>query len=96
MGSGFDAVLEDVRSHEDRLAERAKKSPKSAIRLFCITCMGGSKHDVKHCESASCPLHPFRMGKVASRREMTAEQRAAAAERLRIARESFSSDKEKK
>lgn len=89
--SGFDIVAAEVSAQEQRLAERAKTSPKAAIRLFCITCMGGSKHDVKGCASLSCPLHPFRLGRVPNGRVMTDEQRAAAVARLALARQNADS-----
>lgn len=44
----------------------------SAIRAFCLQCMGGSLTDVKDCPSTDCPLHPFRTGRqrqAASRRQ---------------------------
>ena len=64
------------------------KNPVKAIRAFCVDCMGGSYNEVKQCSSESCPLYPFRLGKNPywTKREMTDEQRAAAAERLAKAR----------
>ena len=59
-----------------------------AIRAKCIDCMGGSPAEVRLCASGSCALWPFRMGTDPWReaREMTDEQRQAAAERLARAR----------
>lgn len=43
--------------------------PVSAIREFCIQCVGGSKNNrkpwkaVRECVVSNCPLHSFRMGK---------------------------------
>lgn len=37
-----------------------KNSRKSAIYLFCITCMGGSSQDVKSCKDFDCPLYQYR------------------------------------
>lgn len=64
-------------------------SPTKAIRAFCLDCLGGSWHEVKNCSAPDCYLYPFRFGKnpFRAKREMTEEQRAAAAERLRKARE---------
>jgi len=33
------------------------------IRKFCLECMGGQKALVKACETNSCPLQPYRLGK---------------------------------
>lgn len=73
-----------------------KTNPVKAIREFCIDCCGGSRETVKNCPSANCALYPFRMGKNPFRkREMTEEQRKAAADRLRKARESYINNVEK-
>lgn len=64
------------------------KNPVKAIRAFCVECMGGNATYVKECTTETCPLHPFRNGKNPYRtRQLTDEQRQAAAERLRAARE---------
>lgn len=62
-------------------------SPLKAIRANCLDCVG-TAHEVKICVCTSCPLYPFRFGKnpFRKKREMTDEQRAAAAERLAKAR----------
>jgi hypothetical protein len=60
-----------------------------AIRAKCIDCCGNYPSLVAECHITSCALHPFRMGKNPFRvkREMSDEQRTAAADRLRCARE---------
>jgi len=65
------------------------KNPVKAIRQFCIDCNGGSLNEVKNCTSPNCALYPFRLGKnpYRTKREMSEEQRQAAAERLAKARE---------
>lgn len=65
------------------------QSPLKAIRANCLQCVGGSSSEVKLCTSKTCYLYPFRFGKnpYMKKREMTEEQRAAAVERLRTARE---------
>lgn len=65
------------------------QNPVKAIRKFCLDCLGGSYREVERCTATDCALYPFRMGKnpFRAKREMTEEQRAAAAERLRKARE---------
>lgn len=64
-------------------------NPVKAIREFCLDCCGGSKVEVKECPSRKCALHPFRFGKnpYRAKREMTEEQRKAAATRLAEARQ---------
>lgn len=47
----------------DRLANlrvRAKTSRASAIKLFCLECVGGCRKDVRECTAADCALYPFR------------------------------------
>lgn len=69
--------------------ENKTTSPQKAIRLFCLDCCGGSSNEVKLCTAPNCALYPFRFGKnpFRAKREITEEQRAAAAERLKKARE---------
>ena len=59
-----------------------------AIRAKCRDC-GESPRAILECAVSTCALWPFRMGTDPWRekREMTDEQRAAASERLRLARE---------
>ena len=47
---------------EDKYRERIK-NPATAIRAYCVECMGGSVSGVKDCTSMTCPLWNFRMGK---------------------------------
>lgn len=69
-----------------------KTSPLKAIKEKCIDCCCGQKYEVKLCPAESCPVWPFRLGKnpFLKGRTMTPEQREAAAERLRYAREAIS------
>lgn len=66
-----------------------QKNPVKAIREFCLDCCGDSSSFVKECPSVNCALYPFRLGKnpYRTKREMTEEQREAAAKRLADARE---------
>jgi hypothetical protein len=63
-------------------------SPVKAIRQFCLECSGDSSAEVKRCNSAKCPLYPFRFGKnpYRTKREMSDEQKEAARIRLAEAR----------
>lgn len=38
-------------------------NPATAIRAFCIMCMGGTVSYVRECQAVSCVLWPFRTGK---------------------------------
>ena len=62
-------------------------TPLSAIKAFCIDCLGGQPRLVKACTAKNCPLYPYRTGhNTNSKRTMTEEQRQMAAERLKQAR----------
>lgn len=37
-------------------------TPIKAIRLFCLSCVGYSKQEVRLCPSTGCPLYCYRMG----------------------------------
>lgn len=63
-------------------------TPLSAIKAFCVDCLGRHPKLVKGCTSKNCPLYPYRTGhNTNSKRAMTEEQRQMAAERLKKARE---------
>lgn len=62
-------------------------TPLNAIRAHCIDCCCGQANEVKLCPAVDCPLHEFRFGKSNHKRTLTDEQRQAAAERLKKARE---------
>ena len=62
-------------------------TPLEAIRAKCLDCAYDAQ-EVKLCPSVKCALHPFRFGKNPFiKREMSEEQRKAAGERLKAARE---------
>lgn len=39
------------------------RNPATAVRQFCLKCMGGSSQLVRECEAVTCPLWMFRTGK---------------------------------
>lgn len=41
------------------------------IRETCLYCMGGSRSGVRECQTKSCPLYPFRMGRNPNRSTST-------------------------
>ena len=56
------------------------RSALKAIRSRCLDCVGCPK-EVRGCRATDCDLHPYRMGK--SGRQLSEEQKEAAAERAR-------------
>ena len=70
------------------------KNPVKAIRAKCLDCCCWQTKEVELCTNEKCALYPFRFGKnpYRSKREMSEEQRVAAAERLRAAREKKEAD----
>ena len=64
-----------------------EKSPLKAIRQHCLECSCDSAYEVKNCTIHDCNLYLFRLGNNPFRtRQMTDEQKQAAAERLKSAR----------
>ncbi len=66
-----------------------QKNPVKAIRAYCLNCCLESANEVRNCPAEDCQLWHFRMGKnpYRTKREMSEEQKAAAVERLRLAKE---------
>lgn len=51
---------------QDRNIQKAiarVRSPLTAIRGFCVTCMGGYTSLIETCPSTKCPLHLYRRGR---------------------------------
>lgn len=67
------------------------KNPVKAIRAKCIDCCGAEDYikRIKECEILECALYPFRMGTnpFRTKKALTEEQKEAAKERMRNARE---------
>lgn len=62
--------------------------PLKAIKAKCMDCTCQQYNEVKLCTAENCPLFPFRLGKNPyHKRNLTDEQRQAAAERFRKFRE---------
>lgn len=64
----FDELRDHVRSPvgNDPVENKYKariKNRTTAIRAYCVQCMGGDLAGVRNCPSITCPLFPFRMGK---------------------------------
>jgi len=78
------------------MSEKKPTNPVKAIRAKCLDCCCGQIREVELCPCTWCALYPFRFGKnpYRTKREMTEDQRAAAADRLRRAREKQKEQKE--
>lgn len=50
------------KNSDTRTAFQRIKNPATAMRAYCVFCMGGQAVEVKRCQSYTCPLWPFRMG----------------------------------
>lgn len=46
-----------IQRYKDRI-----RNPMTAIRAFCIACMGGYMSEVSKCTAPECALYQFRMG----------------------------------
>jgi len=89
MARREETLVQETRRKRTELAARADGgSILASVRIYCLACCGGSGAEVVACPSAECPLYPYRTGRNTLRavREMTEEQRTAAAERLAAAR----------
>ena len=63
----FDDLKEHIQypSTDDPIENKYKariKNRATAIRAYCVSCMGGDTVAVRECASMTCPLHGFRMG----------------------------------
>lgn len=38
-------------------------TPVKAIRKKCLECAGGRPKETRECETATCPLYPYRLGR---------------------------------
>ena len=84
-----DLEMETDENEETANTPGKRISPIKAIRLKCVECSGGSRHEVSLCSIESCALYPFRFGKnpFKPKRVLSDEQRQIMAERLKMARE---------
>lgn len=87
--AGSIVALEAEKPQERNRTNRKAPKPVSAIRQFCIGCVGGPGKGrkplkmVRECPVVECPLHPFRMGKNPfDKRTLTETQRKAKADLL--------------
>lgn len=59
MSRPADKIMADL-MQRDFSREPLKRS--AAVRLKCLDCCNGSKHQVSRCQIRSCPLWPYRKG----------------------------------
>ncbi len=54
----------DVPESKQKMYEKAvtTKSPRKAIKIFCLECCGYSSKEVDLCTGLACPLYPYRQG----------------------------------
>jgi hypothetical protein len=54
----------DVPESKQKMYEKAvtTKSPRKAIKIFCLECCGYSSKEVDLCTGLGCPLYPYRQG----------------------------------
>ena len=56
-------LIDELRVKYRGLDKRERSgSPRAAIRLFCIECMGGALYAVEGCTATRCPLYRHRSG----------------------------------
>ena len=65
----FIAVSTRVRNRA-RMQDLNVNSPSKAIRQYCLDCTGGSTETVKNCGIASCPIWPYRFGRIPKASDM--------------------------
>jgi hypothetical protein len=41
-------------------AAEGTASPRAAIKVFCLECVGWQREDVAHCTAQACPLYAYR------------------------------------
>jgi len=73
----------------DKYGHKLQTNPIKVIRAKCLDCCANSSKEVSLCQSVTCELHPWRFGKNPYRKakQLSDDERAALADRLRLARE---------
>jgi len=56
--------LRDIPESRHKMYEKAvtTKSPRRAIKIFCLECCAYLPKQVDGCSSMGCPLYPYRLG----------------------------------
>ena len=72
------------------MVEKQVTNPVKVIRRYCLECCLESPKEVELCPAEGCWLHPFRMGTnpFRAKRELSAEEKAVLAQRLRGSQDS--------
>lgn len=58
-------------------------TPLKTIKAKCFECCCGQITEVRECPITDCPLFPFRLGKMSSKRELTDEECKILSERAK-------------
>lgn len=54
------SILHKIRVNGKGKTEVVLMTPRRAIRLFCLECMGFNRLEIGNCSNPLCPLFPFR------------------------------------
>jgi hypothetical protein len=60
------SLLHTIKAKNDSTRD-VELTPLKSIHLHCVECLGFAVRAVKACETALCPLYPYRMGTNPSR-----------------------------
>ena len=84
--------FKDIKELNQAVENGAINTPQKAIAAKCLDCSAYQQTEVRECPTMSCPLWQFRNGKNPYRktRKLTDEEKAAAAVRLKNARDAKS------
>lgn len=55
----------------------ASRTPKRAIKEFCLQCVCGVREEAENCTDTKCPLYTYRLGRDRLAKPMTEAQKAA-------------------
>ena len=55
----------------------ASRTPKRAIKEFCLQCVGWVREEAENCTDTICPLYTYRLGRDRLARPRSEAQRAA-------------------
>ena len=74
----MDYFVNEIRDKFPRMAKKADSGSRAAaIRIFCLTCMGGAPSHVKDCTAKTCPLYNYRLGHFEGQHESNDEPEGA-------------------
>ena len=59
-GKMLDGTVCPLASYRNMADKQNAQKRDTAIRKFCLECMGGNSAEVSSCKSFFCPVHPYR------------------------------------